>query len=129
MGIEYKNLDTTMQGLIDAVDNAKTEKEKFLSAKALEAVAGSLNVMNVTSEGAIQTSNVTQKGNEQIKLVTSKGDEKIDEINDLKSNSFKTIKGKNIIGSGDIPISEENGVDTIKMFKSNTSKLNILTKL
>ena len=91
MAINVSALNSTLQTKIDALDAATDTKEVLLLAKALDAAAGSTSVSDILGEGVVQVNNVN-----------SKGAEKVAEVNALATNTFKTVGGSSILGSGDI---------------------------
>jgi len=91
MTINVSALNSTLQTKINALDAATDTKEILLLSKALDAAAGSIAVSDVLDEGVVQVNNVNDKGAE-----------KVAEVNALATNTFKTVGGSSILGSGDI---------------------------
>jgi len=129
------NMDTAISNLLtrakDAAGTATAEELVYLS-KAIEAVAPgeSLNFLVQTAAGELAAVNaagtagtdaITAMGAAKVTAVTDAGNAKVAEVNALATNTFKTVGGESVLGSGDIPMPEELPFDATIIFGSSGS--------
>ena len=89
MAINTTTFESTLQTKLD--DTTLAAKDMLLLGKALEATTGNIAVSDVATAGATQ-----------VTAVNNAGTTKVNEINTAATNTFKTVGGASILGTGDI---------------------------
>jgi len=95
MAINTTTFESTLQTKLD--DTTLAAKEMLLLGKALEATSGNIAVSDINAAGAT----------------------KVSEINTVATNTFKTVGGTSILGSGDIATLPSQSGASGKVLKSD----------
>lgn len=99
MAIDTSTFEGALQTKLDAVTDPK---EMLLLGKALESTVGSIAVSDITTEGNTKVAAVNAEGTTQVSAVNSAGTTQVAAVNSIATNTFKTVGGENILGTGDI---------------------------